>query len=68
MSTEAVGPGHQARPRTKLPLHWLGVLPFAAFVVLFLIMPTMKIVIGAFQRPDGSFTFANIAGLFSSKA
>ncbi|THV10599.1 ABC transporter permease subunit [Rhizobium rhizophilum] len=49
----------------KLPLHWLGVLPFAAFVVLFLFMPTMKIVIGAFQRPDGSFTLANIAGLFT---
>jgi len=65
MTTEAVGPGHQARPRTKLPLHWLGVVPFAAFVILFLIMPTMKIVIGAFQRPDGSFTLANIAGLFT---
>ncbi|MCJ8238736.1 ABC transporter permease subunit (plasmid) [Rhizobium sp. SSM4.3] len=49
----------------KLPLHWLGVLPFAAFIILFLIMPTMKIVIGAFQRPDGSFTLANIAGLFT---
>ncbi|QEE44290.1 ABC transporter permease subunit [Rhizobium sp. WL3] len=49
----------------KLPLHWLGVVPFAAFVILFLFMPTMKIVIGAFQRPDGSFTLANIAGLFT---
>lgn len=65
MTTEAVSPGHQARPRTKLPLHWLGVVPFAAFVILFLLMPTMKIVIGAFQRPDGSFTLANIAGLFT---
>ncbi|MBX9469937.1 MAG: ABC transporter permease subunit [Rhizobium sp.] len=65
MSTENVSPGLQMRPRMKLPLHWLGVLPFAAFVILFLIMPTMKIVIGAFQRPDGSFTLANIAGLFT---
>ncbi|WP_168801318.1 ABC transporter permease [Rhizobium rhizophilum] len=65
MSTENVSPGLQVRPRMKLPLHWLGVLPFAAFVVLFLFMPTMKIVIGAFQRPDGSFTLANIAGLFT---
>jgi putative spermidine/putrescine transport system permease protein len=65
MSTENVSPGPQLRPRTRLPLHWLGVLPFAAFVILFLIMPTMKIVIGAFQRPDGSFTLANIAGLFT---
>jgi putative spermidine/putrescine transport system permease protein len=65
MTTEALSPGHQARPRTKFPLHWLGVVPFAAFVILFLILPTMKIVIGAFQRPDGSFTLANIAGLFT---
>ena len=65
MSIENVSPGPQLRPRMKLPLHWLGVLPFAAFIILFLIMPTMKIVIGAFQRPDGSFTLANIAGLFT---
>ena len=49
----------------RLPLHWLGVLPFAAFVLLFLFMPTMKIVVGAFQTPDGGFTFENIAGLFT---
>jgi putative spermidine/putrescine transport system permease protein len=47
-------------------LHWLGVLPFAAFTILFLIMPTMKIVIGAFQTPDGSFTFENIGNLFTT--
>ena len=48
-----------------LNLNWLGVMPFALFVLLFLVMPTMKIVVGAFQRPDGSFTLANIAGLFT---
>ena len=48
-----------------LNLNWLGVMPFALFVLLFLVMPTMKIVVGAFQRPDGSFTSANIAGLFT---
>jgi putative spermidine/putrescine transport system permease protein len=51
--------------RMRLPFHWLGILPFAIFVLLFLIMPTMKIVIGAFQRPDGSFTFQNIGNLFT---
>jgi putative spermidine/putrescine transport system permease protein len=44
----------------RLPLHWLGVLPFAAFAVLFLILPTMNIVIGAFQTADGQFTLENI--------
>ncbi|KOF15640.1 acriflavin resistance protein [Ensifer adhaerens] len=52
-------------PARRLPLHWLGILPFAAFVTLFLILPTMKIVVGAFQTPDGSFTFDNIRGLFT---
>lgn len=61
-ATEAGSP-----PRlTRLPLHWLGILPFAAFVLLFLILPTMKIVIGAFQNPEGNFTLANVQGLFTS--
>ncbi|WP_425468804.1 ABC transporter permease [Rhizobium straminoryzae] len=46
-------------------MHWLGVVPFAAFVLLFLILPTMKIVIGAFQTADGGFTLSNVAGLFT---
>lgn len=54
-----------ARSLWRLPLHWLGIVPFAAFVLLFLILPTMKIVIGAFQTPDGSLTLANVAGLFT---
>jgi len=44
-------------------LKWLGLAPFTIFVVLFLILPTMKIVIGAFQRPDGTVTLDNIWGL-----
>jgi len=61
-STNTGGPSDAGR---KLPLHWMGVLPFVVFVAMFLIMPTMKIVIGAFQDPSGSFTLANIAGLFT---
>lgn len=59
-------PASAAPPnRLKLPLHWLGVVPFAAFVVLFMVMPTLKIVVGAFQRPDGSITLDNVANLFT---
>ena len=47
----------------RLPFHWLGLLPFLIFTILFLIMPTMKIVIGAFQTPEGGFTLQNIADL-----
>ncbi len=49
--------------RRKLPLHWLGVLPFIVFVMLFLILPTMRIVIGAFESADGGFTLDNLRGL-----
>ncbi|MDM7933283.1 ABC transporter permease subunit [Tabrizicola sp.] len=51
------------RARRRLPLEWLGILPFAIFAVLFLILPTMRIVIGAFQTADGSFTFQNMLDL-----
>lgn len=44
---------------------WLGILPFLAFAALFLILPTMRIVIGAFQTPGGDFTLANIRNLFT---
>lgn len=54
------------RARRRLPLTWLGVLPFALFVGLFLFAPTMKIVIGAFQTPDGGLTLDNIRGLFTT--
>ncbi|MFT3689258.1 ABC transporter permease [Paenirhodobacter sp.] len=52
-------------PKARLPLAWLGLLPFALFILLFLIAPTMKIVIGAFQTPDGGFTLENLRGLFT---
>ncbi len=45
-------------------LKWLGVVPFLAFAFLFLILPTLRIVAGAFVTPEGNFTFVNIAGLF----
>jgi putative spermidine/putrescine transport system permease protein len=44
---------------------WLGLVPFLAFALLFLILPTMQIVVGAFQRPGGGFTLVNIANLFT---
>jgi putative spermidine/putrescine transport system permease protein len=44
---------------------WLGMLPFLGFALLFLILPTMQIVFGAFRTPEGSFTLGNIANLFT---
>jgi putative spermidine/putrescine transport system permease protein len=50
-------------PRRRLPLTWLGLLPFVIFVTLFLILPTMYIVIGAFQDRSGGFTLQNLRDL-----
>ncbi len=60
-STDSGAP--PARRGFRLPLHWLGLLPFLIFTLLFLILPTTKIVVGAFQTPDGGFTLQNIADL-----
>ena len=39
----------------------LGLLPFAVFVALFLLWPTVLVVLGAFQDPEGGLTLANLA-------
>jgi putative spermidine/putrescine transport system permease protein len=48
----------------RLPTQWLGVAPFFAFSLLFLILPTMYLIVGAFQNPAGEFTVENIRLLF----
>jgi len=56
-----------ARPegakRWRLPTQWLGVAPFFLFSLLFLILPTAYLVVGAFQTREGQFTFQNILDL-----
>ena len=43
----------------------IGVGPFALFALLFLLLPTSNLLIGAFQDADGNLTFANIIGLLT---
>jgi putative spermidine/putrescine transport system permease protein len=45
-------------------LVWLGVAPFLIFALMFLILPTGYLLVGAFQDPAGNFTLANIGDLF----
>ncbi len=53
------------RPRTRvINLTWLGVVPFFAFSLLFLFLPSLYLVFGSFQDETGSFTLANIGDLF----
>ncbi|MBA3948040.1 MAG: ABC transporter permease subunit [Herpetosiphonaceae bacterium] len=42
---------------------WLGVIPFFAFAVAFLIWPCFSLVLGSFQDPQGHWTLANIRDL-----
>ena len=38
----------------------VGVIPFAAYTFVFLGIPTVAIIVGAFQRPSGGYTFDNV--------
>lgn len=48
----------------KTVVDWLGIAPFMIFALMFLILPTLYLVSGAFFTPDGAFTFKNISDLF----
>jgi putative spermidine/putrescine transport system permease protein len=56
-------PRLRRRSVLRLPVEWLGILPFLLFSLLFLILPTMRIVVGAFQDSDGGFTLQNLIDL-----
>jgi putative spermidine/putrescine transport system permease protein len=43
---------------------WLGVVPFFVFALMFLILPTMYLIVGAFQNRAGEFTLDNLGNLF----
>ena len=53
------GPG-----RTSPIWTWIGVMPFFIFALLFLILPTGFLMVGAFQDAQGHFTLANMRELF----
>lgn len=49
----------------RVVVDWLGIAPFLIFALLFLILPTIYLIAGAFLTPDGSLTLKNIADLFT---
>lgn len=53
-----------AAPRRRFSWNWLGLVPFFAFAVLFIFLPSASLFIDSFQNRDGQFTLENIAGLF----
>ena len=52
-----------ARGGRRLPLSWLGAVPFFAYVGVFLLLPTAIIGIGSFAAKDGSLTIANVTSI-----
>ncbi|TPW30287.1 ABC transporter permease [Pararhizobium mangrovi] len=57
--------GATRRAYRRLDFAWVGLVPFLAFTAFFLIGPVLYLVVGAFQNPNGDYTFANIVNLFS---
>ncbi|GAC1507943.1 MAG: ABC transporter permease subunit [Candidatus Dormibacteraceae bacterium] len=47
----------------RLPLAWLGVVPFFAYVGLFLLLPTVIIAGGSLLDKDGSLTLSNLTAI-----
>ena len=64
MNETSVWTARPVRFRPRMSFAWVGILPFALFAFLFLILPTLQIVTGAFRNPAGDFTLQNIANLF----
>lgn len=46
----------------RLPVSWIGAVPFFGYVALFLLLPTLIVVVGAFFS-DSGFTLSNLTGL-----
>jgi putative spermidine/putrescine transport system permease protein len=63
MSTDARGASSTRSGRRRFNAAILGVVPFLAFAIAFLIVPASYLVIGSLQDKTGAFTTANYAGL-----
>ncbi|MFK3983349.1 ABC transporter permease [Micromonospora sp. NPDC050397] len=62
-----VRPAPARRRRASLPgRDLLGVVPFFTFIVLFLAIPTLVVVIGAFTGDGGGFTLDNLSAVGTS--
>jgi putative spermidine/putrescine transport system permease protein len=55
-----------AKRGRRFPVDWLPVAPFFVYVLIFLLLPSFWLVVGAFQDDNGSFTTANVGTLFQS--
>jgi putative spermidine/putrescine transport system permease protein len=59
-------PGKAPSGGKPLNLNLLGVVPFFVFALMFMLLPTAYLMVGAFQDPEGHFTLHNLAGLLEA--
>jgi putative spermidine/putrescine transport system permease protein len=45
-------------------VRWAGVLPFFAYTAVFLLFPTVELMVKSFKGSSGQFTWANVSQLF----
>ncbi len=64
LDARAAQRAQSGRSRRLLP--WLGLVPFLAFTAAFLLVPSVKLIVGSFQDAAGHFTLANYSD-FGSK-
>ena len=57
LDARAAQRAQSGRSRRLLP--WLGLVPFLAFAAAFLLVPSVKLIVGSFQDSAGHFTLAN---------
>ena len=60
-SADVERPGPNGSGRRRLPLAWLGVVPFFAYAFAFLLLPSAVVLIGAFQDGEGGYTTKNVS-------
>lgn len=56
-------PVPKGRRSWKGSLRYLGVLPFAAYIAIFLLIPTGELIVDAFKGNNGGFTTANVTAI-----
>jgi putative spermidine/putrescine transport system permease protein len=54
-------PGPKRPGRRRLSLAWLGVVPFFAYSLAFLLLPSAVVLVGAFKNEQGDFTTKNVS-------
>src|SRR3990170_7643356 len=64
------GDAQPARPPGSLSSwkNWIGLVPFFAFAIFFLFLPSMSIVYRSFESPQHTFTLDNVIAIFTERS